>query len=316
MAPTYACLGMGRFEKTVFSSNQDLLEKIKLWKRFIDDVLMLFRGSKEECEQLVEWLNSLMPGVVKFKYEYSFSRIVFLDLEISIKNGKLETSLHTKPTNKQLYLDFKSNHPEHCRKSIPYSQALRVVERCATPNDREVQLANLKTKFEERNYPPELVDLQFERAKNKDRKELIFKQRKKKNSDNKVRLIFTHNQANPPIHQWVRQCKDQLMKNEKSKEIGKRIQIATRQPKNLQKLVSQNQGGSGGAGIPPDSGCSKCNHCRVSCPVMKETKTFKSTNTKKVYKIKQNVNCDSNWVIYLSTGKRCAGQYVGKSKSP
>ena len=106
------------------------------------------------------------------------------------------------------------------------------------------------------------------------------------------------------------------MKNEKSKEIGKRIQIATRQPKNLQKLVSRNQGGSGGAGIPPDSGCSKCNHCRVSCPVMKESNTFKSTNTKKIYKIKQNVNCDSDWVIYLSTFKRCGGQYVGKSKPP
>ena len=237
-------------------------------------------------------------------------------MEIFIKDGKLETSLHTKPTNKQLYLDYKSNHPEHCRKSIPYSQALRVVERCATPSDRDEKLSILKTKFEERNYPPELVQMQFERAKSQDRKELIFKQRKMKKRDNKVRLIFTHNQANPPIHQWVRQCKDQLMKNEKSKEIGKRIQIATKQPKNLQRLTRPNKGGSGGANIPPEAGCSKCNHCRVSCPVMQETKTFKSTNTKKTYKIQQKLNCDSDWVLYLCTCKRCGGQYVGKSKTP
>ena len=103
--------------------------------------------------------------------------------------------------------------------------------------DRDEKLSILKAKFEERNYPPELVQMQFEKAKSQDRKELIFKQRKMKKCDNKVRLIFTHNQANPPIHQWVRQCKDQLMKNEKSKEIGKRIQIATKQPKNLQRLT-------------------------------------------------------------------------------
>ena len=46
LAPTYACLGLGKFEKLVFSSNQTLLQKIVLWKRFIDDVFMLFRGTQ------------------------------------------------------------------------------------------------------------------------------------------------------------------------------------------------------------------------------------------------------------------------------
>ena len=287
-----------------------------IWKRFIDDVLLLFRGTKDECDALVHWLNNLMPGVIKFKCDFSYEKIVFLDLEIFMKDGRLETSLHIKPTNKQLYLDFKSNHPEHCRKGIPYSQALRVVERCATPNDRDIQLANLKTKFVERNYPSELVDLQFEKASKQDRRKLIFKERKKKTSDNKVGLILTHNQANPPIHKWIRECKGQLMKNEKSKEIGKRIQVATKQPKNLMRLAGGNQSGSGGPKTPPDAGCSKCNHCRVSCPVIQERKKFKSVNTKKEYNIRQKLNCDSDWVIYLCTCKRCGGQYVGKSKTP
>ena len=69
---------MGNYEKLVFGSNQNMLKKIILWKRFIDDIFMLFKGSKAECE----WLNSLMPGVIKFKFEFSFTRIVFLDLEI------------------------------------------------------------------------------------------------------------------------------------------------------------------------------------------------------------------------------------------
>ena len=54
----------------VFGSDQELLKKIVTWKRFIDNVFMLFRGSESECENLVNWLNGLLPGVVKFKYEY------------------------------------------------------------------------------------------------------------------------------------------------------------------------------------------------------------------------------------------------------
>lgn len=49
---------------------------------------------------------------------------------------------------------------------------------------------------------------------------------------------------------------------------------------------------------------------------MKEGNKFKSTNTGKQYKIKQQVDCDSDWVIYLVTCRRCQGQYVGKSKTP
>ena len=64
-------LGMEEFEKTAFRSNFEMLEKVMLWKRFIDDVLMLFKGNKEDCELFVQWLNSLQPGVIKFKYEFS-----------------------------------------------------------------------------------------------------------------------------------------------------------------------------------------------------------------------------------------------------
>ena len=129
LASTYACIGLGKYEQILFDSDQVLLEKILLWKRLFDDVLMLFAGSYEECEQLVNWLNSLMPGVVRFKFDFSLQKVEFLDLEIFLKDGRLSKNIFTKPTKKQLYLDFSSNHPEHCKVAIPYSQALRVVEK-------------------------------------------------------------------------------------------------------------------------------------------------------------------------------------------
>jgi hypothetical protein len=107
------------------------------------------------------------------------------------------------------------------------------------------------------------------------------------------------------------------LKSQKAKAIGEKIQIGYKQPRNLQRLVGGYRVGSGGDqnSIPPDAGCKKCKKCKVACPILEETKTFRSTNTGKVYKIKQSVTCTSDWVIYLSTCKKCKGQYVGKSKT-
>ena len=65
--------------------------------------------------------------------------------------------------------------------------------------------------------------------------------------ENKVRLIFTYNQANPPINMWLRDCKRQLERNDLAKAIGRRMQVAHRQPKNLQKNVGGARVGRVGA---------------------------------------------------------------------
>ena len=48
---------------------------------------MLFWGKKADCEDLVSWLKSIMPGTVKFKFDFSYERIEFLDLEIQIEGA-------------------------------------------------------------------------------------------------------------------------------------------------------------------------------------------------------------------------------------
>ena len=200
LAPPYACLGMGQFEKIAFGSNQSLLDLILLWKRYIDDVFGLFKGTEEQFQALVDWLNSLIPGVVKFKSSISYTQIEFLDLVIKIENGRLKTDLFIKPSNLQLYLNYDSNHPEPCKTGLVYSQALRVVERCTDVQDANCHLSNLREKFIERKYPEKLVEEQIDRAKKKDRKCQIYKKKTKNQPDNKVRLIFTHNEKNPPLH--------------------------------------------------------------------------------------------------------------------
>ena len=50
---------------------------------------------------------------MKFTYEHSVENILFLDLKVGLKDGKITTDLHVKPTNRHEYLDFSSAHPNH-----------------------------------------------------------------------------------------------------------------------------------------------------------------------------------------------------------
>ena len=89
------------------------------------------------------------------------------------------------------------------------------------------------------------------------------------------------------------------------------MQISYKQPKNLKRIVTQKKKVNRDEQNP---GCSKCGRCRVSCPIIKEGGTFSSTNTQKTYRIRQKLDCNSSYVIYLATFLRCGEKYVGKSK--
>ena len=238
LAPPYACLAVGDYETEVFKEGcPEIINLIEFWKRFIDDIFILFNGSEEMCAELVRHLNSIMPGTIKLKYNYSETSVEFLDLKIMIQNGKLVTDLFVKPTNLQLYLDYGSNHPQPCKDSIVYCQALRVLERCSTKDLAQPHLDQLKERFLARNYPVKVIDEQIERAEGKDRKTQIFKQRSQKKNDKKVRLIFTNNSSNPPVHQWIREGK-QYLKTEKARELANNMQVVYKQPTNLQQLAA------------------------------------------------------------------------------
>ena len=122
-----------------------------------------------------------------------------------------------------------------------------------------------------------------------------MKQKQTPQTDKKVRLISTFNQNNPPIQKWIRQSRKYLDKNEKAKELGRNIQIAYKQPKNIKKLVG-GPSGSGGRAPEEHQGCSKCVKKCHACKILMEGSTFKSTNTKKIYKIRQKVDCQSAYI--------------------
>ena len=90
-APAYANIFMAQFEK------QHIYPYIKnksvLYLRYIDDIFMMWTGTKEELVIFSEKLNS-KHKTIKFEHNISNSNILFLDTLIyKDKNNTLQTIL-------------------------------------------------------------------------------------------------------------------------------------------------------------------------------------------------------------------------------
>ena len=76
LAPAYANLLMGKLEHNILS--QATLKPL-FYKRYIDDILILWPHSKSELDKFLLHMNSFHHSI-KFTSEYSFDEITFLDV--------------------------------------------------------------------------------------------------------------------------------------------------------------------------------------------------------------------------------------------
>ena len=122
LAPSYANLFMTKCEdKYVYTYPL----QPQLWKRFIDDIFLIWPHGMNSLTKFIKHLNTVHP-TIKFTSDISETKISFLDLTIYIEQSKLHTRLYTKPADGHMYLNYFSEHPMSLKKSRPYSQFLRL----------------------------------------------------------------------------------------------------------------------------------------------------------------------------------------------
>ena len=110
---------------------------------------------------------------------------IFLDVTVSLIEGVIETDLYVKPTYIHQYLQSSSCHPFHCKKGIPFSQALRLNRICSVTFDKRCN--DLERFLLERGYSSKLVRKEILRARKIPRNELLDK---KKSQGNDSKLTF------------------------------------------------------------------------------------------------------------------------------
>ena len=106
-----------------------------------------------------------MHPTIKFTADWSKTSMNFLDVTVSITEGIIKTDLHVKPTESHENLLSPSCHPFHCKKGIPYSQALRL-NRIRSNNEFFHKRCNdLEKHLLERAYSEKLVRKEILRAR-------------------------------------------------------------------------------------------------------------------------------------------------------
>ena len=100
-----------------------------VWFRYIDNFFIWAHGE----EQLKIFLNSLneFDPYIKFTYESNKESIAFLDIKVSLRNGKVFTISGINPTDCHQYLHYLSVHPYHTKKSVVFSQTLQISKLCS-----------------------------------------------------------------------------------------------------------------------------------------------------------------------------------------
>ena len=149
--------------------------------------------------------------------------VAFLDTKVSIDNeGFLTTNLHVKKTDTHQYLHWDSCHPNHCKCSIPYSQAFRI-RRIRSGNNNYLRRAQeLKGFLVNRGYNEDEVQMQIDKV-TKSNREILLQSEPNKTPMDQIPLVVTYHLGLPPL-------KSVLEKHLPILHVSNRLSMAMRNP--------------------------------------------------------------------------------------
>ena len=311
-SPDFGNLFCGYLEDKHVWKNNPFKDHIILWRRYIDDIFLLWKAPLDTFHAFLDYLNSLVPSI-KFNAEVSKTDVTFLDTRISINAGKLSSTLYTKSTDRNSLLHASSAHPVPLKKGLPYSQFLRLKRICSNDSDFEEKAGEMYKRFLARSYPKSWLDTALNQVYQMDMNAPRQTREKKKHSvtcattysplSREIKDTITKHWhilgsdpvcqklfSDPPLfcHYRSRNIKDSLVRADTYDP-----------PAATGRLTDM-------TGFFP---CRSCAACKDAC---KRTDTFTSHTTGKQYDIRQFTTCSSSQVIYLLACP-CNLQYIGKT---
>lgn len=320
-APSIANIFMANIEEKILmqAPGVNLIFK-KFWRRFIDDVFLIWTGTEEELITFLDFINTLHP-TIKFTSTYDFETrtVPFLDTSIKIDDGKITSDLYRKPTHSPQYLLPSSTHPPHCTKNIPYSLGYRLLRICSDPNTLQLRLEELREMLLDRGYSKNIISSAISRLSATSREEALKKVFVDRSQNDKVTFVIPFDPRLPKISEIANRHFN-LLKSDKSCEkiFQAGVQVAYKRHPNIKEILCR-------ATIPPwkkraptreNVGWRTCHKLPCSaCSYSKNITNFKVKATGKTKTINQKITCQDTNVIYCIECEKCGLQYVGKTKN-
>ena len=309
---SYADLALEPANEQIYQAKRTVFKELVTYFRFRDDCFLLWNGPIDLLKKFVYFVN-IIDRNLKFTVEIGGKSLKFMDLLITIENGKLETTVYSKPTDGHLYLHNNSCHPKATKEGVEKGVALRLRRICSTEEKFEKQSKNYKAFLVNREHIPKEVVNNFEKVKTISRNEA----RRKKAQDNKEkkhRFFTEFNPNSPNISKIIKKHEHLLRGHEKLNKLFPlgSFQVVNRRGKNLRELILRADPYST---RPIEANCEyrKCGKCDSCKKIVVGSPNVKSFATGKHFKIRKNMNCNTPNVIYVAECKKCKEQGVGST---
>ena len=217
MGPNYACLFVGFVEDQML--NQYSVFIPQLYRRYIDDAVGAAYCAREGLDNFVEVISNFHPALQFTRTITEDGDLPFLDISLSISEERITTSVHYKPTDTHSYLHHSSSHPLHCKKSIPYSQLLRIRRLCSVDRDFQQKAHKICTFFEKRGYSPTPLERNLQRMSRASRRDAIQDANVVTKGTERIPLVLTYHPFNSRIKKILLANFNILMNDETTREI-------------------------------------------------------------------------------------------------
>ena len=208
------------------------------------------------------------------------------------------------------------------KKSIPYSQYLRLRRNCTDWLDFMIHSLKLTMYFQLREYPNDLLLKSLQKVSGLTQLDVLL-DTKAEDNIKKFYCITDFNPSTPDIRKIVENALSYADRSSSTRDIlNIPIIFGHRKPKNIaDHLISTNLPIPKSNSFPPK--CNKflknCKHCTklMNKKLSKSKKTVQitSTSTNRTYKVPLKVSCTSTNLIYCIECPICKHQYVGQTKN-
>lgn len=333
-APSYANLFMGHFEHNMIKQSA-WKDNIIMYKRYIDDLFFIWKGSAEDFHCFVDFLNNNQWGL-SFTSNISKTNLEYLDIELSVLDTQIITKTFFKSVDCNSFLNFQSSHYKKWLLNIPYGQFRRVRKNCSRDVDFEHQVKIMETRFQEKGYPKTVIADAIKRTRNLTQNDCLpkttittmpkkanIRQNTKTNQTYSLNFITTYNQSHSNIRDILTKHWPILMNDSHLKHILPiRPNCTFRRAITLKNLLAPSKirkptptDKSQDKQLAKQSGSHRCNstRCKNCKSMLPKVTDFTSTVTNQTFKIKTAIDCSSSFVIYLLECS-CKLQYVGRTK--
>ena len=149
---------------------------------------MIWPHSESDLHNFIMHMNSANSSI-KFTYKHSQQEVVFLDVVVHNKPGHregediLQTRIHIKPTNKQLYVRHNSYHPPGTGKGVIIGEAVRYLCTNSDPKQFANMIHKHKKNLAKRGYGMSQTAKQLSKIKFSMRTHRALKQHSKRNDE-------------------------------------------------------------------------------------------------------------------------------------